>query len=58
MEIILRIGSRSLMLEPFATEADFDQYLTEFTKRCNVKEIHPTDKRELKRITDNLFETL
>lgn len=58
MEIILRIGHRSLMLEPFKTESEFDQYLTEFTNRCQVREIHPSDKRELKRITDNLFEPL
>ena len=58
MEIILTKGHRTIMLEPFLSEADFFAYLDEFCKRCEVKEFHPSDKRDLKRITDNLFETL
>ena len=58
MEIILTKGHRTIMLEPFISEKQFFRYIDEFCKRCDMKKLHPSDKRELKRITDNLFETL
>ena len=58
MEIILTKGHRTIMLEPFISEKQFFFYLDEFCKRCEIAKIHPSDKRELKRITDNLYEPL